>query len=149
MSKKNEVLSMSELANRLTGQVKFDDTHQVVKAPIIEVFEKGLPNEWTMKEVNDFTDYTKNFMGAFGQVGGTALAEHVKQHEDIETLEAVVDCGGVQFGNFFSRPMNEEPTEEDFAAAFGFGIAMPKPASLEKEVRPSLGKLFFDEEDEE
>lgn len=148
MAKTNEVLSMEELAKRLTGNVAFNETHQLVKEPIVEIFEKGLPNEWTMKEVTDFTDYTKNFMGAFGEVGGAALANHVKQHEDIETLEAVVDCGGVQFGNFFSRPMNEEPTEEDYAAAFGFGIAMPKPASLEKEVRPSLGKLFFDEDEE-
>lgn len=149
MAKTTEVLSMDELTNRLTGKVSFNDNHQVEEKPIIDVFEEGLPNEWTMKEVTDFTDYTKHFMGAYGKVGGEALANHVKDNENIEALEAVVNCGGVQFGNFFSRPMNEEPTEEDFAAAFGFGIAMPKPASLEKDVRPSLGKLFFDEDDEE
>lgn len=149
MAKTTKVLTMAELTTQLTGQVSFDENHQVVKQPIVDVFEKNLPNEWTLKEVTDFTDYTKNFMGAYGDVGGVALAELVKANESIEALEAVVDCGGVSFGNFFSRPMNEEPTEEDYAASFGFGIAMPKPASLEKEIRPALGKLFLDDDEDE
>tara|TARA_Y100001956_G_scaffold9851_1_gene8637 strand:- start:1642 stop:2100 length:459 start_codon:yes stop_codon:yes gene_type:complete len=149
MAKVTKALSVNELADLMRGKVKFDENHQIEKEPVVKVFEDNLPNDWTMTDVTTFTDYTKNFMGAYGEVGGTALAELVKANENIEAIEAVVDCGGVSFGNFFSRPMNEDPTEEDFAASFGFGIALPKPTELESKIRPALGKIFLNDDEDE
>ena len=144
-----KVITVADLANKLVGKVTFGETFELNQGPIVEVYEENLPSNITMDIARDLNQYNQNFFHAHSEEAGTALSTLLKETPAIETIEAVTNCAGTKFGLFYSKPMNEDPTEEDFAASLGFGINVPMPQSIEKELRGKLAKLIMTDVDED
>jgi hypothetical protein len=141
--KKTTTPTRNEITELFRGNVSFDDNHILQEQPLIDIFTNSiLPSHISFDTAVEVGEIMRDTFGGYSEAVGEATVDYVGANSAIETLEAETNFAGVKMGVFYSKPMNESPTEEDYAASLGFGMSPMKPQVIEKEIRGALGKRF-------
>lgn len=139
------------MIEKLFGTFELDANKHLKQEPIAQAYGELFSADdrfqhMTLKDVENLGDFNKDFLGAFGQVGADFVIEQAKADDDLASLDLTADVAGNLFSLTFSRPANENPSENDWASSFGLGLGIPKPTSFEAALRQKTNAAFFAEE---
>lgn len=145
----SKIPSVKHLITELDQKFTLDDSNMFTGAEgIAKVYEDNLPEGITLETVSTVHDYNKNFVEAYAKTAAPFIIEQAKGNAELAALELSTEVGGTVFTAAFSRPTGEEPTLNDWAASLQFGIAVPKPTTLDTSLRKKLAKGFLEDDDE-
>ncbi|ANZ49075.1 hypothetical protein BIZ82_gp226 [Erwinia phage vB_EamM_EarlPhillipIV] len=142
------------IVERLFGKLELDDSKKLVQAPLTEVYTAAVAEDDRVKhlsieDIQNVGEFNRDFLGAFGRVGSDFIIEQAKADDDLGAMDLTADIAGNLFSVTFSRPTGENPTENDWAAAFGLGMGVPKPTGFEAELRKKTRDAFFSSDEDE
>lgn len=141
-------LTSKAIEEALHGKIAFNEDLTPVQEPILKVWEDNLPEGLNVDLITKLTNYRKTFSGGFTAASGNAIVDEVQKNDAIESLSLVFNTPDVDFETHYTKPQNENPTQKDHEAAWGFGYGVAKSAAIEKTHRKALAARFLIEDEE-
>lgn len=142
------------MIERLFGKLELDENKQLKQEPLQRVYAEAVAEDdrvkhLTLQDIQNVGEFNRDFLGAFGQVGSDFIIEQAKADDDLGAMDLTADIAGNLFSVTFSRPTGDNPTENDWAAAFGLGMGVPKPTGFEASLREKTRAAFFSSDEDE
>lgn len=160
--KMTQVTSIKEL-NKLIAELEspaatLADDLALNAEPLVELYSSTLPvtkvgdvdYRFTLEDANALRQHDANFGEVFGGVANNLILGAAKDNKEISALDLTLDIGNASFSTVFSRPVNETPSQKEWAASISYGIGVPKSKALEGKLRKEFAKgMMASDEDED
>lgn len=125
--------------------------------PLVKLYEETLPTtkvgdvdyRFTLDDANALRQHDANFSEVYAGVANNLILGAAKDNKEISALDLTLDIGNASFSTVFSRPVNETPSQKEWAASISYGIGVPKSKALEGKLRKEFAKGMMASDDDE